>query len=93
MNDDKALFVETVMTAVAPDTVTFGTTATQAPTVASTSKALGLPVSTVRRQLKLASAKRKAIMTNNNMAKWSQSIKKWKGCSRTAVTPAMQVPG
>jgi hypothetical protein len=44
-----------------------------------TSKALGLPLSSIRRKLKVAYAKRNSLIVNLNSAKWSRPSKKHKG--------------
>jgi hypothetical protein len=57
---DKALFVETILTAIAPGS---GSTE-QTPSLVDTSKTIGLSKSTTRGKLKVATAKRNSLVAN-----------------------------
>lgn len=81
-NDDKAAFLENIITALAPD----GTSAAETPSILSTSKLLGLSRSTTRRKLATASKKRKLLLANDNEGEkevmWSRPLKKRKGFTK-----------
>jgi hypothetical protein len=76
--DDKSLFVETILTAIAP-----GSDSTeQIPSLVDTSNAIGLSKSTTRRKLKVATAKRNSLVANLDSVKWSRQSMKRKGFSK-----------
>jgi hypothetical protein len=76
--DDKSLFVETILTAIAPDSGSIE----QTPSLVDTSKAIGLSKSTTRRKLKVATAKRNSLLANLDSVKWSRRSKRRKGFSK-----------
>lgn len=84
VNADKSLFLENLLTAIAPDS----TTDTVTPSITNTSKALGIPMSTVGQKLKAASKKRDSLILDGDSAKWSRPSKRRRGF--TKVTPTVR---
>jgi hypothetical protein len=83
VNQDCALFLESILTAVAPDSVDENT-----PSLRSRSSLLGLPLSTMRRKLRVGTKKRNALKARNGTMFWSKAERARKGHSK--VTLAVQ---
>jgi hypothetical protein len=70
--DNKSLFVETILTAIVPDSGSIQRT----PSLVNMSKAIGLSSSTTRQKLKVSSAKQNSLVANLTLAKWLRPSKK-----------------
>jgi hypothetical protein len=84
-NDDKAAFVEAVLTAVAPDLLSEHN---DAPSLRSQSKALGISLATGHSKLLAASKKRKALKLSSASTSWSKVTRRRKG--KTNITPSVR---
>jgi hypothetical protein len=84
-NDDKAAFIEAILTAVAPDLLS---DSKDAPSLRSQSKTLGISPATGFRKLSAASKKRKALKSSNPSTSWSKITRRRKG--KTNITPSVR---